>query len=77
MASEWKCALEKSLIDAAKFPLPVEVFKVRRGPACLGVSRVKTCLSHIISHYLKEAASSARFHPKCLKCYLFRSVNVL
>uniref|UniRef100_A0A8C8Z500 Scm like with four mbt domains 2 n=1 Tax=Prolemur simus TaxID=1328070 RepID=A0A8C8Z500_PROSS len=27
MASEWKCALEKSLIDAAKFPLPMEVFK--------------------------------------------------
>lgn len=29
MASEWKCALEKSLIDATKFPLPMEVFKVR------------------------------------------------
>lgn len=29
MASEWKYALEKSLIDAAKFPLPMEVFKVR------------------------------------------------
>ncbi|XP_058388366.1 scm-like with four MBT domains protein 2 isoform X2 [Diceros bicornis minor] len=27
MASEWKCALEKSIIDAAKFPLPMEVFK--------------------------------------------------
>ncbi|XP_049737979.1 scm-like with four MBT domains protein 2 isoform X2 [Elephas maximus indicus] len=27
MASEWKHALEKSLIDAAKFPLPMEVFK--------------------------------------------------
>ncbi|XP_027628268.1 scm-like with four MBT domains protein 2 isoform X2 [Tupaia chinensis] len=27
MTSEWKCALEKSLIDAAKFPLPMEVFK--------------------------------------------------
>lgn len=27
MASEWKYALEKSLIDAAKFPLPMEVFK--------------------------------------------------
>ncbi|XP_004712682.1 scm-like with four MBT domains protein 2 [Echinops telfairi] len=27
MASEWKCALEKSLIDAAKCPLPMEVFK--------------------------------------------------
>ena len=27
--SEWKRALEKSLIDAAKFPLPMEVFKVR------------------------------------------------
>nr|XP_028681783.1 scm-like with four MBT domains protein 2 [Macaca mulatta]XP_028681784.1 scm-like with four MBT domains protein 2 [Macaca mulatta] len=27
MASEWKCTLEKSLIDAAKFPLPMEVFK--------------------------------------------------
>ncbi|XP_058537941.1 scm-like with four MBT domains protein 2 isoform X5 [Neofelis nebulosa] len=27
MASEWKCALEKSLIDATKFPLPMEVFK--------------------------------------------------
>ncbi|KAM8801791.1 scm-like with four MBT domains protein 2 isoform 2-T4 [Rhynchonycteris naso] len=27
MASEWKCALEKSLIDVAKFPLPMEVFK--------------------------------------------------
>ncbi|XP_019500075.1 PREDICTED: scm-like with four MBT domains protein 2 [Hipposideros armiger] len=27
MASEWKCALERSLIDAAKFPLPMEVFK--------------------------------------------------
>ncbi|XP_055002658.1 scm-like with four MBT domains protein 2 [Sorex araneus] len=27
MASEWKCALEKSLIDAAQFPLPMEVFK--------------------------------------------------
>ncbi|KAB0348496.1 hypothetical protein FD754_013353, partial [Muntiacus muntjak] len=26
--SEWKRALEKSLIDAAKFPLPMEVFKV-------------------------------------------------
>ncbi|KAM9173700.1 scm-like with four MBT domains protein 2 isoform 1-T1 [Pangshura tecta] len=25
--SEWKCALEKSLNDAAKFPLPMEVFK--------------------------------------------------
>lgn len=25
--SEWKRALEKSLIDAAKFPLPMEVFK--------------------------------------------------
>lgn len=29
MASEWKCALEKSLADAAQFPLPMEVFKVR------------------------------------------------
>ncbi|XP_021552434.1 scm-like with four MBT domains protein 2 [Neomonachus schauinslandi] len=27
MASEWKCALEKSLTDAAHFPLPMEVFK--------------------------------------------------
>ncbi|XP_066241005.1 scm-like with four MBT domains protein 2 isoform X1 [Saccopteryx leptura] len=27
MASEWKYTLEKSLIDAAKFPLPMEVFK--------------------------------------------------
>ncbi|KAM9673737.1 scm-like with four MBT domains protein 2 isoform 1-T3 [Trichechus inunguis] len=27
MASEWKHALEKSLIDAAKSPLPMEVFK--------------------------------------------------
>ncbi|XP_007534425.2 scm-like with four MBT domains protein 2 isoform X2 [Erinaceus europaeus] len=27
MASEWKCALEKALIVAAKCPLPVEVFK--------------------------------------------------
>ncbi|XP_008703636.1 scm-like with four MBT domains protein 2 [Ursus maritimus] len=27
MASEWKCALEKSLTDAAQFPLPMEVFK--------------------------------------------------
>ncbi|XP_026929172.2 scm-like with four MBT domains protein 2 isoform X2 [Acinonyx jubatus] len=27
MASEWKCSLEKSLIDATKFPLPMEVFK--------------------------------------------------
>ncbi|XP_045713994.1 scm-like with four MBT domains protein 2 isoform X1 [Phyllostomus hastatus] len=27
MTSEWKYALEKSLIDAAKFPLPMEVFK--------------------------------------------------
>ncbi|XP_059039745.1 scm-like with four MBT domains protein 2 isoform X1 [Mustela lutreola] len=27
MASEWKCALEKSLADAAQFPLPMEVFK--------------------------------------------------
>uniref|UniRef100_A0A674IYL3 Scm like with four mbt domains 2 n=1 Tax=Terrapene triunguis TaxID=2587831 RepID=A0A674IYL3_9SAUR len=27
--SEWKCALEKSLNDAAKFPLPMEVFKIR------------------------------------------------
>ncbi|XP_036131901.1 scm-like with four MBT domains protein 2 [Molossus molossus] len=27
MASEWEYALEKSLIDAAKFPLPMEVFK--------------------------------------------------
>ncbi|KAL0627847.1 UPF0764 protein C16orf89, partial [Plecturocebus cupreus] len=27
MASEWKCTLEKSLTDAAKFPLPMEVFK--------------------------------------------------
>ncbi|XP_044535603.1 scm-like with four MBT domains protein 2 [Gracilinanus agilis] len=25
--SEWKCALEKSLNEAAKFPLPMEVFK--------------------------------------------------
>uniref|UniRef100_A0A8B9QR05 Scm like with four mbt domains 2 n=1 Tax=Anas platyrhynchos TaxID=8839 RepID=A0A8B9QR05_ANAPL len=25
--SEWKCALEKSLTDAANFPLPMEVFK--------------------------------------------------
>ncbi|XP_054114398.2 scm-like with four MBT domains protein 2 isoform X3 [Callithrix jacchus] len=28
MASEWKCTLEKSLTDAAKCPLPMEVFKV-------------------------------------------------
>ncbi|XP_059768098.1 scm-like with four MBT domains protein 2 isoform X1 [Balaenoptera ricei] len=27
MDSEWKCALEKSLVDAANFPLPMEVFK--------------------------------------------------
>lgn len=27
--SEWKCALEKSLNDAANFPLPMEVFKVK------------------------------------------------
>nr|XP_044990841.1 scm-like with four MBT domains protein 2 isoform X8 [Jaculus jaculus] len=27
MTSEWKCALEKSLIVAAEFPLPMEVFK--------------------------------------------------
>ncbi|XP_039072575.1 scm-like with four MBT domains protein 2 isoform X2 [Hyaena hyaena] len=27
MASEWKCALEKSVIDAGKSPLPMEVFK--------------------------------------------------
>ncbi|XP_078185460.1 scm-like with four MBT domains protein 2 isoform X5 [Callithrix jacchus] len=27
MASEWKCTLEKSLTDAAKCPLPMEVFK--------------------------------------------------
>ncbi|XP_038597078.1 scm-like with four MBT domains protein 2 [Tachyglossus aculeatus] len=27
ITSEWKCALEKSLNDAAKFPLPMEVFK--------------------------------------------------
>ncbi|XP_045868340.1 scm-like with four MBT domains protein 2 isoform X2 [Meles meles] len=27
MASEWKCALEKSLADAAQCPLPMEVFK--------------------------------------------------
>ncbi|XP_023575554.1 scm-like with four MBT domains protein 2 isoform X2 [Octodon degus] len=27
MTSEWKCALEKSLIAAAEFPLPMEVFK--------------------------------------------------
>lgn len=26
--SEWKSALEKSLVDAARSPLPVEVFKV-------------------------------------------------
>ncbi|ELK23541.1 Scm-like with four MBT domains protein 2 [Myotis davidii] len=32
MASEWKYALEKSLIDAAKFPLPMEVFKLRNKP---------------------------------------------
>ncbi|XP_031300627.1 scm-like with four MBT domains protein 2 isoform X1 [Camelus dromedarius] len=25
--SEWKCALEKSLVEAARFPLPMEVFK--------------------------------------------------
>jgi hypothetical protein len=28
MTSEWKCALEKSLVVAAEFPLPMEVFKV-------------------------------------------------
>lgn len=28
--SEWKCALEKSLNDAANFPLPMEVFKVKK-----------------------------------------------
>uniref|UniRef100_A0A9L0JMD3 Scm like with four mbt domains 2 n=1 Tax=Equus asinus TaxID=9793 RepID=A0A9L0JMD3_EQUAS len=27
MTSEWECALEKSLTDATKFPLPMEVFK--------------------------------------------------
>ncbi|KAM4828958.1 scm-like with four MBT domains protein 2 isoform 2-T3 [Thomomys bottae] len=27
MTSEWKCALEKSLVVAAEFPLPMEVFK--------------------------------------------------
>lgn len=26
--AEWQSALEKSLIEAAKFPLPMEVFKV-------------------------------------------------
>lgn len=59
MDSEWKSALEKSLIDAANFPLPMEVFKVRRRFIAVfllfsRINCVKSCPHQIISHYLKS-----------------------
>uniref|UniRef100_A0A8C5JVQ1 Scm like with four mbt domains 2 n=1 Tax=Junco hyemalis TaxID=40217 RepID=A0A8C5JVQ1_JUNHY len=60
--TEWKCALEKSLNDAANFPLPMEVFKF--DPQVLAVLAFCYLMFAVFNnHYLQVTIDDLRPEP--------------